>query len=112
MKYIKIYDDINWNWLDEEENDDEYININNIDSDNFHKLKINDKIKINILNKELKGKIIYIGKNITIEFDEYINGHDGNGKGVGKKGHCWIYSYKNNNDVKWLYNRLKEINFF
>jgi len=110
MKYIKKYENIDWEWIDEEENDDEYININNIDSDNFHKLKINDKIKINILNKELKGKIIYSNRNITIEFDEYINGHNGYGKG--KQGHCWEYSYKNKIDLEWLYNRLKEINFF
>ena len=43
----------------------------------------------------MKGTIIFITQELVlIEFDDFINGHDGNRRGSikGKDGHCWWIS--------------------
>ena len=58
------------------------------------KFNIGDRVKGTEYAGRLSGKqgrvIGFSGNDVTVEFDEYINGHDGSLCGTtGKDGHCW-----------------------
>jgi hypothetical protein len=40
----------------------------------------------------LHGRVLYVGQRVVVEFDEHINGTDGNG--LGRKGHCRAMEFK------------------
>lgn len=72
--------------------------------------KIGDRVKVikDIWDKNLLNKIgTVIDKGdlySTIEFDIFINGHEGNGSG--KKGHCWNL---NENEIELVKNKIPEL---
>ena len=55
----------------------------------------------------MRGKIIYIKDILTsrvlIEFDDFINGHDGAGRG--KNGHCWWLYKEDLTQIAKVYKR-------
>jgi len=98
MKYKYIKNIIDFNDWDEIDNDDnKYLN------EIFNNLYVGDRLLVNFNIKyggiptgDYKwGVIKYKNEElICIEFDDNINGHDGNSGGCkGKNGHCW-YFYK------------------
>jgi hypothetical protein len=110
MKYIKLYEDINWEDWNEEEKETEFIfDLDNEIYSSYINFNINDKVKIIFKNKSYYATIIYYKKNhyLTLEFDDYIGGHNGD---IGKPGHCWNIFYENNkldfNDIKEILNKL------
>jgi hypothetical protein len=129
MKYIKLYEDIDWNenklheninwedWnIEEEEDDNEYKIINldkrlpnkkQFDVENF---KVDDRIKILYKDKSYYATIIHYEKNhyFTLEFDNDINGH--NAGGNGKWGHCWNIIITNNT-LAAIRNQLRYISY-
>jgi hypothetical protein len=123
MKYIKLYEDINWNdWDNEEENDELIFDLDNKLYPPFKNIKINDRIEFIVNNKSYFATVIGIPivKNIlniclTFEFDDFINGHDGYfNQNIGKNGHCWnIIEHDNPNifrrDIDELIKKLKQI---
>jgi len=62
--------------------------------------RIGDRVEVkNTCSKSGSGKIIYIASSdyFLIEFDNYVNGHDGSpacGKSIGKQGYCWYVSLR------------------
>jgi hypothetical protein len=106
MKYIKKFENIDWNWVDEEES---YFSIIDIDINKLNKdeyeqllknLKVGDRyifefyVNGQYYNNK-KGEIKYLGGRyniIGIEFDEVIvHGHNGSGFYIGTPGHCWNF---------------------
>lgn len=106
MKYIKKFENIDWNWVDEEES---YFSIIDIDINKLNKdeyeqllknLKVGDRyifefyVNGQYYNNK-KGEIKYLGGQyniIGIEFDEVIvHGHNGSGFYIGASGHCWNF---------------------
>jgi len=93
MKYIKLYENIDWDWVEEENDNKLNIKVYELNFDEFNdlikRLKIGDRYLFDVIIKNeeynnIKGEIKYLNRFIGIEFDEYVNGHDGNG--IGKKG--------------------------
>ena len=39
-----------------------------------------------------RGRVIYIGRRVLVEFFRNICGHDGNG--IGKNRHCWMVDFE------------------
>jgi len=92
VKYIKRLN-IDFNdW--EEVNYEMYIN--DVLSNVFNKLKVNDKINVSFTKEKRYKKewgIIKFKSNdsMCVEFDNNISGHDGNDKCSGKSKHCWYF---------------------
>lgn len=64
----------------------------------------------------IMGTVVYIHKDkndrFIVEFDEPIDGHDGNGYGKvkGKEGHCWwMRGNQDSNLIKWRDNQDCEV---
>jgi hypothetical protein len=109
MKYIKLYEDIDWEDWDEEENVENTELIFDLDNKSyplFKDLKVNNRVEFIYKNKSYYATIINKNEKLfTFEFDDYINGHDGD---IGKPGHCWYYEI-NNYDIEWLLRKLNKI---
>lgn len=98
---MKKFENIDWNWVDEEES--YYIDINKLNKDEYEQLlknlKVGDRYIFDFYNgqyyKDKKGEIKYLGGRnniIGIEFDEVIDGHGGSGFYIGAPGYCWNFS--------------------
>jgi hypothetical protein len=124
MKYIKLYEDIDWEDWDKEENSEENIKfIFDLDNEIYplsKNLNVNDRVKIKFNNESYYATIIgfHRRKYLTFEFDNYIGGHNGYKyyNQVGKEGYCWnIYDLDNRTtrsdtlNFKWLKNNLKRL---
>jgi hypothetical protein len=109
MKYIKLYEDIDWEDWNEEENSELIFDLDNYPYPLFEDLKINNRVEFIYKNKSYFATVInkYHSKYLTFEFDDYIDGH--NGWNIGKQGYCWNYE-NNNYDIEWLINKLNKLN--
>jgi hypothetical protein len=133
MKYIKQFEDINFDDIDieEEEDDNYYSNRINITDNNKYreyyemikKSKPGDTIVFvyqssvyKIMNATVLNNKIGNNHVVTLEFNDFIDSHDGgmkqlrlyNNIPMGKYGHCWnIFDYY---DFTSLIRILKSIN--
>jgi hypothetical protein len=111
MKYIKLYEDIDWDDWNEEEKIELIFDLDNKIYSSVEDFKINDRVEFIFKNKSYFATIIYYKKNhyLTLEFDDYIDGHNGGVKNKGKQGHCWNIFYENNKlDFELNFDGIKE----
>lgn len=104
-KYYLIEDSEHYTWTEEmftdksikeaiEKRDKKIIRIENIDE-----LKVGDRIKaredypgFNVKKGYTAKVCLFNGSNVLVEFDEYVDGHNGNASEYkGKDGHCWYF---------------------
>ena len=114
MKYIKLYEDIDWDNWDTEERNELIFDLDNKIYPLIKDLNINDRVEFIFKNKSYYATIINksnsadYGEYFTFEFDDNINGHNGFSKPYGKQGHCWNYD-KNDDTINWLIRKLNEL---
>jgi hypothetical protein len=106
MKYIKLYEDINWDdWNEEEENSELIFDLDNEIYPLIKDFNLNDRVEFIFKNKSYYATVIEKSVTISFEFDIFINGHSNNGKG--KSGYCWNYcEYYKKYDIIYLVKRL------
>jgi len=114
---IKYYEDFDWSDkdFDFEEESDKILDFTSWKKDVPDvKLDIGDRLIVRYKNISLDATVIdqVVGWTKTpiniIEFDKYIDGHTGDGKG--KPGHCWNYVKGNRGHIKWLIDKIQSLN--
>jgi len=101
-----VNESIDW---DEDWDEEEYDNSNVIldFSKGMPDVEISEGDKVTVIydSMSLKATVIKSGKYNTLQFDEFMGGHDGGCDG--KQGHCWNFSFDNPRDVRWLLDKLE-----